>query len=263
MSKVTVVRSIRSIFSRKGSRRLPLDRARERLETLIDLSLAIGKRGYVRVSNDYLVINDWSLFKRYLINCIGDECSLVSIQVNGGREGSLLGFLARVNGRLESEGVGRVVIVGGFAAELYSGGAYRTGDIDVIIDSRNPGRAMDILNEELTAVGARREGRVWVSDSFGVLALDVVGVTYVGRVKVLRVGDGHVYVESPEDNVVTSLNACVYWSSDADCERAAAVLAAQWDNVDWNYLIDRASREGVLDKLNEIRKAIEDRLRAK
>lgn len=105
---------------------------------------------------------------------------------------------------------------------------------------------MDILNEELTAVGARREGRVWVSDGFGVLALDVAGVTYVGRVKVLRVSDDRAYVESPEDNVVTSLNACAYSSSDADCERAAAVLAAQWYNVNWNYLIDRASREGVL-----------------
>ncbi|WP_243678487.1 nucleotidyltransferase family protein [Vulcanisaeta distributa] len=177
----------------------------------------------------------------------------------------MLSFLARVNNRLESEGVGRVIIVGGFAAELYSGGIYRTGgDIDVIIDSRDSERAMGILYEELGRINARREGRVWVSDYFGgVLALDVVGgVTYVGRVKMLRVGDGHVYVESPEDNVVTSLNACVYWSSDADCERAAAVLATQWGgNVDWNYLIDRARREGVLDKLNEIRRTIEERFR--
>ncbi len=140
----------------------------------------------------------------------------------------MLSFLARVNNRLESEGVGRVVIVCGFAAELYSGDIYRTGHVDVIIDSRDSERAMGILYDELGRINARREGRVWVSDYFGVLALDVVGVTYVGRVKVLRVGDGHVYVESPEDNVVMSLNACVYWSSDADCERAAAVLATQW-----------------------------------
>lgn len=124
-----MVHSIKPIFGRRGPRRLPPDRVRERLETLIDLSLAISERGYVRVSNDYLIINDWSLFTRYLINCISDECSLVSVQVDGGREGSLLGFLARVNGRLESEGVGRVVIVGGFAAELYSGGAIGLGTL--------------------------------------------------------------------------------------------------------------------------------------
>ena len=253
------MRSIRSIFGRRGIRRLPPDRTKERLEMIIDLSRAIMRRGYVRIANDYLIVNDWSLLTRYLINCVNNDCTLMSIRIDGGQGTSLLGFLARVNNRLESEGVGRVVIVGGFAAELYSGGVYRTGDIDVIIDSRNSERAMDILNEELRGIGARREGRVWISDYFGVLALDVVGVTYVGRVKVLRMDNGRIYVESPEDNVVTSLNACVYWSSDADCERAAAVLAAQWGNVDWDYLLDRARREGVLDKLNEIRKAIEDR----
>ncbi|GAB6946553.1 hypothetical protein JCM16161A_06830 [Vulcanisaeta sp. JCM 16161] len=254
------MRSIRSIFNSRGIRRLPRDRAKERLELIIDLSHAVMSRGYVRINREYLIINDWSLFTRYLINCVNDDCALMAIKVDGGQGDSLLSFLARVNGRLESEGVGRVVIVGGFAAELYSGGVYRTGDIDVIIDSRNSERAMDILYEELSHINARREGRVWVSDHFGVLALDVVGVTYVGRVKMLRVGDGHIYVESPEDNVVTSLNACVYWSSDADCERAAAVLAAQWGNVDWNYLIDRARREGVLDKLNELKRAIGERL---
>ncbi len=257
-----IMRNVRSIFGRRGVRRLPPDRVKERLEMIIDLSRAIAGRGYVRITNDYLIVNDWSLFTRYLINCVNNDCVLMSIKVDGGQGGnSLLNFLARVNDRLESEGVGRIIIVGGFASELYGGGGvYRTGgDVDVIIDSRDSKRAMDILHEELRSINARREGRVWVSDYFGVLTLDVVGVTYVGRVKVLRVGDGHVYIESPEDNVITSLNACVYCSSDADCERAAAVLAAQWSNVDWNYLIDRARREGVLDKLNEIKRVIEDR----
>ncbi|MGC8606071.1 MAG: hypothetical protein ACP5GZ_01025 [Vulcanisaeta sp.] len=255
------MRSIRSIFNRRGARRLPPDRARERLEMIIDLSCAIMSRRSVQIANDYLIINDWSLFTRYLINCVNDNCSLMSIRVDGGQGSSLLNFLARVNSRLESEGAGRIIIVGGFAAELYSGGVYRTGDVDVIIDSRDSERAMGILYEELNHINARREGRVWVSDYFGVLALDIVGVTYVGRVKVLRVDNGHVYIESPEDNAVTSLNACVYWSSDADCERAAAVLAVQWGSIDWNYLVDRAWREGVLDKLNEIRRAIEERYR--
>ncbi|BDR91576.1 hypothetical protein [Vulcanisaeta souniana] len=249
----------RSIFDRRGIRRLPPDRVKERLEMIIDLSRAIARRDHVRITNDHMIVNDWSLFTRYLINCIDNNCALMSIRVDGGQGNSLLNFLARINDRLESEGVGRVIIVGGFAAELYSGGVYRTGDVDVIIDSRDPKRAMDILHEELRSINARREGRVWVSDYFGVLTLDVVGVTYVGRIKVLRVGDGHVYVESPEDNVITSLNACVYLSSDADCEGAAAVLAAQWSNVDWDYLIDRARHEDVLDKLNEIKRVIEDR----
>ncbi len=117
---------------------------------------------------------------------------------------------------------------------------------------------MGVLYEELRAIGARREGRVRVNDYLSVLALGVVGAIYVGRVKVLRITNGHVYVESPEDNVITSSKYLCHWSSNADCKRAAAVLAAQWGNVDWDYLIDRARREGILDKLSEIRKAIED-----
>ncbi|MEZ0318517.1 MAG: hypothetical protein ABWK05_00785 [Pyrobaculum sp.] len=86
----------------------------------------------------------------------------------------------------------------------------------------------------------------------GALFLDLVGFTYVGRVKEL-VACGGVYVQSPEDSIVSSLNACVYWDSPADCERAAAVLAAQWTVLDWNYLYDKASREGVVKKLEALR----------
>ncbi|MEL9991203.1 MAG: hypothetical protein QXP98_08575 [Thermoproteus sp.] len=46
--------------------------------------------------------------------------------------------------------------------------------------------------------------------------------------KELVVCGGSVYVQSPEDSIVSSLNACVFRGSPADCERAAAVLAAQW-----------------------------------
>lgn len=130
----------RSIFDRRGIRRLPPDRVKERLEMIIDLSRAIARRDHVRITNDHMIVNDWSLFTRYLINCIDNNCALMSIRVDGGQGNSLLNFLARINDRLESEGVGRVIIVGGFAAELYSGGGvYRTGgDVDVIIDSRIP-----------------------------------------------------------------------------------------------------------------------------
>ncbi len=251
------MRSIRALFNKRGARRLPPEIARKRLEEVVDMAYALSKINVVSTNDHYLTVKDWSLFTRYFITCIDNDCG--DMRLDGGRINNILNFLARVNRRLEDERVGRVVIVGGFASELYSGGIYRTGDIDVIIDTKNPGRAMDIVNDELRNVNARREGRVWVSDYFGVLALDIVGVTYVGRTRVLRLDSDYVYVESPEDCIIESLNACVYWSSDADCERAAAVLMMQRNSIDWTYLIDRAGRESVLNKLDEIKRLIESK----
>jgi hypothetical protein len=45
-------------------------------------------------------------------------------------------FLSWLNEKLERKGLGRIIVVGGFAAEIYSGRAYRTGDVDIIVVDR-------------------------------------------------------------------------------------------------------------------------------
>jgi hypothetical protein len=152
-----------------------------------------------------------------------------------------------------------VVVVGGFAVELYSGGAYRTGDIDFVLDTPRPEEAYRVFAEMAEAAGWRRAARVY--EGPGAMYLDLVGYLYLGRVKELHVCGGRVYVEAPEDAIVTSLNACVFWDSPADCERAAAVMAAQWGHLDWAYLRERAEREGVVEKLEELARRVEGVLR--
>ena len=172
---------------------------------------------------------------------------------------AIVRFLAKVNKELENRGLGRIIIVGGYATELYSGAAYRTGDVDVIIDTLKVKDAKAIFDVALVKVGARkRSGRVYEAEIFGVIALDIVGYDFKGKVKRLRVNNSYVYVESPEDNIVTNLNACVYWNSDLDCEKAAAVLAAQWRVIDWNYLEERCKKERTLKKLREIKRRIKE-----
>jgi len=39
-----------------------------------------------------------------------------------------------LNEELMKRGLGRVIIVGVFAAEIYSARAYRTGDVDIIVE---------------------------------------------------------------------------------------------------------------------------------
>lgn len=169
-----------------------------------------------------------------------------------------LSLLAELNREMESRRLGRVVIVGGFAVELYSGGAYRTGDVDFVLDTYKPEEARRVFEELAGSRWWRRISRTY--EGPGALFLDPVGYEYTGRVKVLEICGGRVYVQSPEDAVVSSLNACVYRNSPGDCERAAAVLAAQWDHVDWGYLATLAERNGVLPKLNELRRVVEEAL---
>lgn len=168
------------------------------------------------------------------------------------RSSSILEVVAAINTFYEERGLGRIIIVGGYAAEIYTGSAYRTGDVDLVVEG-DP----ETLREALGLIEEWR-GRVWAARGLR-YAIDIVSTEYGGKrppVK-LRVGETHVYVEPPEETIVSSLNACVYWESDLDCERAAMVMAAQWDRLDWEYLESRAREEGVAEKLHEIRRAVE------
>jgi len=49
-------------------------------------------------------------------------------ELKGSETDRFLKFLAILNTLLEDKGLGRIIIVGGFAVELYSGRSYRTGD---------------------------------------------------------------------------------------------------------------------------------------
>lgn len=66
-------------------------------------------------------------------------------ELKGSETDRFLKFLAILNTLLERKRLGRVIIVGGFAAEIYSGRSYRTGDVDIIVE----GGSADIVREVL------------------------------------------------------------------------------------------------------------------
>jgi argininosuccinate synthase len=63
--------------------------------------------------------------------------------------GDPLELVAEVNSFFEERGLGRVIVVGGFAVEIYSGGAYRTGDIDIVVEGSGAllRRALSMVEE--------------------------------------------------------------------------------------------------------------------
>jgi hypothetical protein len=163
-------------------------------------------------------------------------------------------LMAFINTFLERHGLGRIIISRGFAAEFYSGGGYRTLDIDIIVEGE-PNTAT-LLKKFLKSIGYTESGRVYVSTLSSLVdkALDIVGVVYdkpKSPIKI-KVKDYHVYMIPPEEAIIYALAAAKFWSSASDFERAVLVYAVQKDNIDFAYLNARAIKEDVKDYLDRI-----------
>ena len=152
----------------------------------------------------------------------------------------LLGYLsARLKRRRAS-----VFLVGGQAVEVYTGGAFTTGDIDI---STTDTRSTEAL---LSKLGFSKEGMVWVSTRLG-LAVHLVA-SYPGRTlrtRIIEVDDYAVSVVGVEDLVVDRLAAAKFWKSERDAEQAKALLGVFRDSIDYKYLEQLAKGEMVFNLL--------------
>jgi hypothetical protein len=162
---------------------------------------------------------------------------------------------ALINTFLESQGLGRIVITGGFAVEVYTGRTYRTMDVDVIAE----GLSEEILRRTLENIG-RRIGRGYLID-YGDLMLksiDIVATTYTRRKKPVKlVVDGdYVYLDPPEDLIVVYLAGWKFWNATEDRDKALALLKIFQNKLDEKYLDERAKDEDVIDKLGELTELI-------
>jgi hypothetical protein len=162
---------------------------------------------------------------------------------------------ALINTFLESQGLGRIVITGGFAVEVYTGRTYRTMDVDVIAE----GLSEEILRRTLENIG-RRIGRGYLID-YGDLMLksiDIVATTYTRRKKPVKlvVDEDYVYLDPPEDLIVVYLAGWKFWNATEDRDKALALLKIFQNKLDEKYLDERAKDENVIDKLGELTELI-------
>jgi len=162
----------------------------------------------------------------------------------------LVGMLTE---ELKKKGV-KPILVGGNALELYSLGGYATADVDIVcIDSKAVG---DFLNK----LGFRKEGRFWINEELDI-AIEVPDTTLAGdmeRVEVFEVEGYEIYVIGKEDLIVDRLNACVFWESKEDCRWVKELILLYYDKIDWEYLRKRCRQEGIAEKLDEIRREVEE-----
>jgi hypothetical protein len=105
----------------------------------------------------------------------------------------------------------RPVLVGGSAVELYTGGAYVTGDLDFV------GSVPTSVAAALRKNGFRKQGRHWIHEAGRVFLEFPSSNLAEGERTVERKFEGRdILIISPEDLVVDRLSAWVHWRSPVD-----------------------------------------------
>ncbi len=102
-------------------------------------------------------------------------------------------------------------MVGGGAVELYSGGTYVTGDLDIV------GQLSPQVQVRLREAGFARTGRHWIHEESQTF-IEVCGSHLAPgeEATLVELGGSRVVVLSPEDTLVDRLAAWQFWKSPAD-----------------------------------------------
>ena len=159
-------------------------------------------------------------------------------------------FIAWLNTFIEGRGLGRVVITGGFAVEVYTGRVYRTMDVDVVVEG-----CSDVV-EEFIRRFSEKIGRGYLP-TYEVLSLksiDIVSTVYTRRKEPtkLYVDNLYVYIDPVEDLITTYLSGWKYRGSTEDRDKVVWLLITWRDKLDWDYLNSICVEKGVMDKLKEL-----------
>ena len=141
------------------------------------------------------------------------------------------------------------VLVGGAAVELYTGGAYRTGDLDFV--GRIPGE----VSRALAGAGFRKRGRHWIHEKAQVfIELPAVEFDREVWIDAIRIGDWTVVLLSPEDVLVDRLAAWKLWRVPVEGINAYLLYRARGQAMDARRLEEAAAVEGVADELDSLRR---------
>ena len=144
------------------------------------------------------------------------------------------------------------VLVGGAAVELYTGGAYTTGDLDFV--GHVPRSVQSVLMKE----GFRKEGRHWIHEAEE-LFIEFPGAEVAAGEKTATIlVDGiRVLTLTPEDILVDRLSAWQFWNSSTDGISAFLIWKAQTAELDNRRLTTIARERGVVVALEELRGFVE------
>jgi hypothetical protein len=136
------------------------------------------------------------------------------------------------------------ILVGGAAAEIYSGGSYTSGDLDFV------GEVTPAVAGKLGAAGFVRRGRHWVHEQ-GEVFFEFPGSALdpLARPVSVAVGKWTVRALSPEDILVDRLAAWELWSSAVDGIAAFRIWQSLSSALDREHLGRAAEAKGLVPAL--------------
>ncbi|NPV52950.1 MAG: UbiD family decarboxylase [Firmicutes bacterium] len=144
------------------------------------------------------------------------------------------------------------ILVGGSAVEFYTLGGYSTLDIDVVVSGREE---FDAILRTLGFSKGKGE-RHWYNEALDI-AIEAPDSKLAGskeKITTIQIDDLSVYIIGIEDLILDRLRAFVFWKSSSDGEWAGRMIGVHASWIDWNYLHEQASREGLDRALNEIKR---------
>jgi hypothetical protein len=156
-------------------------------------------------------------------------------------------LVAWVQGLFEAEEGPIPILVGGAAVELYTGGAYTTGDLDFVGDvSRGVARALE-------AAGFTRQGRHWVHHEGEVfLEFPASHLDEGERADYLEVGGRRILVLGPEELIADRLAAWEHWGSEVDAVNAFLLWRGTGEQLDLERLRGLAKHHQVETSLESL-----------
>lgn len=148
----------------------------------------------------------------------------------------------------EEVGSGSLIIVGGSAIEVYTAGAYASGDTDVVGDQAG-------IEKALRKWGFKKDGMGWFRKGWPFF-IQVVGREYSGSLEKTREVEtpyGRVRLAAVEDLIVKRLASAM--STGAKSDYGDAVLLAKdfEGQIDWAYAVEMARLWQTSELLKQLR----------
>ncbi|HVS12888.1 MAG TPA: hypothetical protein VMV46_03110 [Thermoanaerobaculia bacterium] len=142
-------------------------------------------------------------------------------------------------------------MVGGAAVELYTNGAYVSGDLDFV------GSPSEALERALKEAGFERAGRHWLLSAKRVFV--EFPSTEIGSQQTveLQVGELRLCVLAPEDLIIDRLAGFQFWQSEVDFENAVLLFRHLRDEIDRKRLARAARSAGVSESVRRLLDSVE------
>jgi hypothetical protein len=143
----------------------------------------------------------------------------------------------------------RVTLVGGSAIEVYAPGIFKSGDIDLVIESVSGSSHRERLDPVFAGLGFEKSGRHWQR---GDLFVEVPSQLMEDPSELVRVGHFPLRIVSKEILLADRVVGFKHWRHTGYGAQAIEMIAAFGSSLDQAILAPRLEQEGAADAFEEL-----------